>query len=246
MLQKDSHPEYLGLYSYSLRITVVARSETLTAFARSNAGIVCSNPTQSMDVCVCIYSVLVFWVQVAALRRAHPPSKGSYRLCIKDYEPEEEARAEQRTVETLMNEWIKFFLSKSCMLLLTLEPRVPQQEWCTVKFPVRWQIINLTDLRFSRRWLWRMPSSGMWRRVDLVWTDNSEERIAVCGLQPPAHAVFSLADFSALKIEAIHSSETSVHTRFIRRHIPEDGILQLIWQFTGICVLNFKLALCSE
>jgi hypothetical protein len=23
-----------------------------------------------------------------------------------------------------------------------------------------------------------MPSSGMWRRVDLVWTDVSEERIA--------------------------------------------------------------------
>jgi hypothetical protein len=25
---------------------------------------------------------------------------------------------------------------------------------------------------------WRMPSSGMWRRVDLVWSDVSEERIA--------------------------------------------------------------------
>jgi hypothetical protein len=31
---------------------------------------------------------------------------------------------------------------------------------------------------FSRRWLWRMPSSGIWRRVDLVWIDVSEERIA--------------------------------------------------------------------
>jgi hypothetical protein len=28
-------------------------------------------------------------------------------------------------------------------------------------------ISNLWDLRFSRRWLWRMPSSGMWRRVDI-------------------------------------------------------------------------------
>jgi hypothetical protein len=26
--------------------------------------------------------------------------------------------------------------------------------------------------------IWRMPSSGMWRRVDLVWTDVSEECIA--------------------------------------------------------------------
>jgi hypothetical protein len=25
---------------------------------------------------------------------------------------------------------------------------------------------------------WRMPCSGMWRRVELVWTDVSEERIA--------------------------------------------------------------------
>jgi hypothetical protein len=38
--------------------------------------------------------------------------------------------------------------------------------------------IKSEDLRFSRRWLWRMLSSGMWRRVDLVWTDVSEERIA--------------------------------------------------------------------
>jgi hypothetical protein len=31
-----------------------------------------------------------------------------------------------------------------------------------------------------------------------------------------------LADFSILKMEAIRSSETSVHTRTTRRHIPED------------------------
>jgi hypothetical protein len=35
----------------------------------------------------------------------------------------------------------------------------------------------------------------------------------------------SLADFSILKIEAIRSSETSVHQRSTRCHIPEDGIL---------------------
>jgi hypothetical protein len=44
-------------------------------------------------------------------------------------------------------------------------------------------------------------------------------------LQPPAHAGSSLADFSTLKMEAIRSSETPVHTRSIRCHIPEDGIL---------------------
>jgi hypothetical protein len=43
-----------------------------------------------------------------------------------------------------------------------------------------------------------MPSSGKWCHVDLVWTDVSEER----------------------------SSETLVHTRSTRHHIPEDEILQ--------------------
>jgi hypothetical protein len=43
--------------------------------------------------------------------------------------------------------------------------------------------------------------------------------------QLPAHACSSLADFSNLKIEAICSSETSVHTRSTQRHIPEEGIL---------------------
>jgi hypothetical protein len=37
----------------------------------------------------------------------------------------------------------------------------------------------LLYLRFPQRWLWRMPSSGMWRRVVPVkWSDVSEERIA--------------------------------------------------------------------
>jgi hypothetical protein len=48
-------------------------------------------------------------------------------------------------------------------------------------------------------------------------------------LQPPAHAGSSLADFSILKMEAIRSSETSVHTRSTRRHILEDGILQSMY-----------------
>jgi hypothetical protein len=37
----------------------------------------------------------------------------------------------------------------------------------------------------------------------------------------------SLVDFSILKMEAIRSSETSVHTRSTRRHIPGDGILRV-------------------
>jgi hypothetical protein len=61
----------------------------------------------------------------------------------------------------------------------------------------------------------------MWRRIDLVWTDVSEKGIA---------SIFRvekswLADFSTLKMGAISSSETSVHTKCTRRQIPEDGII---------------------
>jgi hypothetical protein len=38
------------------------------------------------------------------LRRSHPSSKESFRLCEKDYETEEQARAQQGPVEPLMNE----------------------------------------------------------------------------------------------------------------------------------------------
>jgi hypothetical protein len=73
----------------------------------------------------------------------------------------------------------------------------------------------------------------MWRLVDLVWTDVSEERIAsifrveksASELQPPAHAGSSLADFSTPKMEAIRSSETSFHTRSTQHRISEDDIL---------------------
>jgi hypothetical protein len=40
-------------------VTVAARSETRTVFACSNTGVVVSNTTQGMDVCLCLFCVCV-------------------------------------------------------------------------------------------------------------------------------------------------------------------------------------------
>jgi hypothetical protein len=85
----------------------------------------------------------------------------------------------------------------------------------------------MQDLRFSRRWLWRMTSSGMLCRVALVWTDVSEELSNRCMLRRllVTANVSSSPILVNLMMEALSSSETSVLTRATRRNIPEDTIL---------------------
>jgi hypothetical protein len=80
------HPECVQMQFHSpIRlhepVTAAERSKAWTVFTRADAGTVCSNPTQGMDVNICV--VCVFFcvcVQVEASRRADHPSKGSYRL----------------------------------------------------------------------------------------------------------------------------------------------------------------------
>jgi hypothetical protein len=104
-----------------------------------------------------------------------------------------------------------------------------------ITFNAHFNTFLLTNSRFPINLFfpWRMPSSGMWSRVDLVWTDVTEECIAsVFRVENPRArnqreqlAGSPLSDFSTLKTEAIRSSETSDHTISKRRHIPEDDIL---------------------
>jgi hypothetical protein len=66
-------------------------------------------------------------------------------------------------------------------------------------------------------------------RLHIQGTNNRERgKSASRCLQPYAHIDSSLADFSNLKMEAIRSSKTSVHTIPTQRHIQEDGILLYI------------------
>jgi hypothetical protein len=66
----------------------------------------------------------------------------------------------------------------------------------------------------------------------------------MCSLQPSAYAGFSLAHLSILKMEAIRSSETSVHTRSTRRHIPGGGILYSHRCENLKSYIKLKLSLC--
>jgi hypothetical protein len=72
------------------------------------------------------------------------------------------------------------------------------------------------DLRVLRRWLRRIPPSGILRRVAPVRIDGSQEHIT--SISPI---------LVTLIMEAIRSSETSALTRATWRNIPEHGILQM-------------------
>jgi hypothetical protein len=67
-------------------------------------------------------------------------------------------------------------------------------------------------------WRWRRYASSKRQYTQDLHGATSK-------LQPPVHANSSLENFSTLNMEAILSSETLVHTRSTRRHIPKECIL---------------------
>jgi hypothetical protein len=97
----------------------------------------------------------------------------------------------------------------------------------------------------KRTEVWRMPYSGMWRRVALVRTDVSRgetyslhhldqdnQQLGAMLEVPSNGSIFVLVIPSSLipstlMMDRIRSSETSILTRVTRRHISEDGILYI-------------------
>jgi hypothetical protein len=107
---------------------------------------------------------------------------------------------------------------EECRLLGYSNPVRTSQEILNLRY--RAQLVKDTsDLRFTRRWLWRIPSAAMWHRVALVRNDVLEEGIAsnisvkrICELGT------TLEVNKQLK-HPIYSSEMSVLKRTTRRYI---------------------------
>jgi hypothetical protein len=68
--------------SHYRSIIVAARSKAWIAFARSKTGILGSNPTRGMGVCVRLSCICVAPRVGSGLAMADSPSKESYLLCI--------------------------------------------------------------------------------------------------------------------------------------------------------------------
>jgi hypothetical protein len=76
ILKRALEEETDSSVSLFLPITVAAWSNAWTVFACLDAGIVGSNPTEGMDVCVCVYSVCVVLYVGSGLATGWSPVRG--------------------------------------------------------------------------------------------------------------------------------------------------------------------------
>jgi hypothetical protein len=102
-----------------------------------------------------------------ALRLADHSSKDCYRLCKKDYGTEEEARAQQRALEPLVNKWMNVWIRNlNC------------NKNHFTRGGVWWPTSVMNDRR--PRILWGKPTINgfyiinCWRHVLMVWITYSD------------------------------------------------------------------------
>jgi hypothetical protein len=112
---------------------------------------------------------------------------------------------------------------KECSLLGYKNPVRTSQETHYVSATERSRLMLCKILGFHGG-DWRMPSSGMLRRVDLV--KNRQESVSsVRRLLVTANVVPCSPILVTLMIEALCSFTSLLLTRATRRNIPEEGIL---------------------
>jgi hypothetical protein len=80
-------------------ITVAARSKAWTVFARSNTGIVGSNPTRGMDVCVRLFCVCVVLCVGSGLVKGCSPVQGVLPTVYRIKELKKRPRSNKSTAE---------------------------------------------------------------------------------------------------------------------------------------------------
>jgi hypothetical protein len=80
-------------------MTVASRSKAWTVFARSNAGILGSNPTQGMDICVCLFCVCVVLHVGSGLAMDWSHVQGVLPTVCRIKKLKKAAKVQQRAVE---------------------------------------------------------------------------------------------------------------------------------------------------
>jgi hypothetical protein len=98
---------YLWLYSSfvgSWPITVAAGSKTWSVFAPWNAGFVGLNPTRGTDICVRLFCVCAVLCVGSGLATGWSLVRGALLTLYRIMKLKKTARAQQRSVEPLLNE----------------------------------------------------------------------------------------------------------------------------------------------
>jgi hypothetical protein len=99
-------------YKFLMPITVATGSKAWTVFASSNTGVMGSNPTRSMHVCVRLFCVCVVLCAGMGVSTGWSPSKESYRLCtrLRNWKSSQD----QTAVQSLKDKETNFSFSNTC------------------------------------------------------------------------------------------------------------------------------------
>jgi hypothetical protein len=100
-------------------ITVTVRCKAWSVFARSNTGIVVSNPTWGMDVCVRLFCVCVVLYAGSGLGTVWSPVQGVLPAVLKIKKTGKAANVQQRAVEPWIDSIIFVFLHAVTVYILS-------------------------------------------------------------------------------------------------------------------------------